>query len=68
MSEVSGANIYACVPGPNHVRSTYLERSKVGMTNTHVIVNKIQSCDLNREVLKVMRLVYDHMIVLRKYC
>ena len=46
----------------------YLESSKFCVINTHVTMNKIQYCDCTRVVLKVLRLVYDRVIVLRQCC
>ena len=33
----------------------------------HVNVNKIRHCDFTRVVLKVLRPVYDHVIVIYQY-
>ena len=65
MRDVSDAEILLCpmskpreanIPREGHV------------TNTHVIVNRIRSCDCIRVLLKVLRTVYDRMIVLGQYC
>ena len=53
---------YTCVPGPNHVRRTYLERSKGRVINTHVTTNKIKSCDRTRVVLNALRPVYNSVM------
>ena len=63
----SQVQTYTCVLGPNHMRRTYLKSSKFRVTTMHVKVIKIQSCDCNRVVLKVLSPVYDHVIVLQKY-
>ena len=45
----------ASIPGEGHV------------TNTHMNVNTIQSCDCTRVVMEVMRPVYDQVIVLGQF-
>ena len=46
------------------MRCMYLERSEGCVTNMHVTVNKIRSCDRTMVVLKALSLVYDSVIVL----
>ena len=60
--------IYACVRVTNNVRRTWQEMSKGCMTHTHVTTNNIRSCDCTMVVLKVLRMVYDWVIVLWQYC